>query len=1035
MLLHRVVEEFAPSTSVTLTATPTNGGTPSYQWKKNGVNISGATSDTFASSTLANNDSITVEMTSGAQCLSTTTAISSTLIPLTTRVYVKGTVDSSGDGSSWATAYKTLNEALNACNKTEIWVAKGTYTPSTYDRAISFNIPSGVKIYGGFSGTETNLADRNASLISTTNKTVLSGDLNGNDNGFSNNGENSYTVVKFRNAANTTLLDGFTITGGNANSDSGNGGGIFNDGKNNGVSNPQLNNCILTYNSAFSGGAMYNNGDDGISSPTLTNCSFLNNRANWYGGGMYSWARNWNYAGNSSPTLINCIFASNSSNYGGAIENYASNATCLNRLTNCTFYNNSANYGGVIYNDATSGSCSSVLTNCIIYGNSSSNTFYISRATMSATYCLFESNVSGYNISENGTNVTTSTLPFISTTDFRLSPCSIALNAGNPATTSVTVGTTDLAGNARFYDNGTIDMGAHEFQADPNITISTGGASSPITCMGAEGNIAFTTTNVLDGTYSLSYTGTGSPKNVTVSNNTFSLMGLNAGNYNNFTLQYAGCTATDSTTKTLTNPVLTPSVSIALTTGTQNISVGTSVIFTATPTNGGTATYQWKKNRVNISGETGNTFSSTSLENNDTISVAMTSDDNCRNTDVALSNTIKMLVHAKDTFTWTGNTSNDWTTPTNWSPIGVPTNKDDVIIPETVNMPILPSGQTVRDLKMTGSNNVVIGDNDLYVNAITGGGDSSFIVLNGTGHLIIKSLPIDTPTTIPIGASILSYDPVTIQPTNSVDFTVRVKPIATGSGFAGGGVRNFNVVVPRQWELTPSSSPGSTILTFTNGGVTFVPNNPVVGHYTSSGAWEELPAIYNDGVWTTTATSFSPFAVGEAGGFESTLPVELLSISVRNEGTVNVLDWSTTNEINNKGFQIERLNAKNQWDSIGFKNANSKESRYQFRDETPLCLTGICYYRLRQIDLNGKEVLSKVVSVSIKNSDKLKVYPSPTTDYLTIENTELELFEIYNLLGQRVLNGKITRQIDVSNLPQGTFILKVGAEQATFMKY
>ena len=81
------------------------------------------------------------------------------------------------------------------------------------------------------------------------------------------------------------------------------------------------------------------------------------------------------------------------------------------------------------------------------------------------------------------------------------------------------------------------------------FTITAGATTNPTTCGGTDGSIAFTAINIPNGTYSLSYTGTGSPKNVTVASNTFSLTGLSQGSYSNFSLSNNGCTATNNVTK------------------------------------------------------------------------------------------------------------------------------------------------------------------------------------------------------------------------------------------------------------------------------------------------------------------------------------------------------------------------------------------------------------------------------------------------------------------------------------------------------
>ena len=407
-------------------------------------------------------------------------------------------------------------------------------------------------------------------------------------------------------------------------------------------------------------------------------------------------------------------------------------------------------------------------------------------------------------------------------------------------------------------------------------------------------------------------------------------------------------------------------------------------------------------------------------------------------------------------YTWTGATSTNWAATSNWSCDVVPTSTSNVTIPTTTNQPTLGANQTITNLTLSGTNKIMLGNSNLTVNNITGGSSSSYVVTDGTGGLIIKALSTSTPTTFPIGASLTSYDPLSISPTNSVDFTAKVKATAAIGDFSG-SITDFNKVAKRQWDITPSANAGSTVLTLTNGGTTYTPTTPKVGHYTAGNVWEELAATHNNGTWTATTTSFSPFGVGEAGGFFAVLPIELLSFTGYDKGGVNVLNWATANEVNNKGFQVERRLGNSQqstgdsWEVLGFITAKNKSSSYQFLDVTPPSGAGGAYYRLRQMDNDGKETFSKVISISSKGSDKLKVYPNPVSTVLTIETGVIAKneanydYQIINLLGQTVLRGKTpplseraplegVGGLDVSALPRGNYVLKVGAEQVKFIK-
>ena len=274
------------------------------------------------------------------------------------RCYVNDDTTRLNNGTSWLDAYLSLQTAL-ADSCTEIWVASGVYMPIIgTNRAATFQLKSGVAIYGGFYGTETTLEERDP----LTNYTILSGDIDYNDNQspitnlatVTGNTTNSYHVVT---GATGATLDGFTITAGNANGgyqepcNQQCGGGMFNVN-----SNPTISNVTFIGNAAFYGGAMNNES----SAPAISNSTFSGNMADNYGGGIYSYA--------SSPMLTNVTFSGNLANLGGGMfNNWFSNPT----LTNVTFSGNTAtSSGGGMYNINSS---SPTVTDTTFSGNSATD--------------------------------------------------------------------------------------------------------------------------------------------------------------------------------------------------------------------------------------------------------------------------------------------------------------------------------------------------------------------------------------------------------------------------------------------------------------------------------------------------------------------------------------------------------------------------------------------------------------------------------------------------------------------------------------
>jgi hypothetical protein len=320
-------------------------------------------------------------------------------------------------GENWTNAFKNLQDGIRSvstCGVQEIWVAKGTYYPdhgkgiTIGSRDASFGLKNNLAIYGGFSGGETLLSQRNWA----GNKTTLSGEI-GDTSVF---GDNSFSVVEGPAAVAGAILDGFTITAGNGDANTG-------------------------INPASRGGGLY---VDDNGAPTIKNCRFLKNYA-IYGGAVF-------VRDNSHATFSNCVFMGNDcAGDGSCIYNRPGSKT---NMINCSF---TGNLAGAIGNGSDIGV---VIKNSIIWGNGGSFT----RNLATVSNCIVEGGYAGTNnLNQDPLFVAQPAIAFGSTGNLHLQPCSPAIDAGDDAATA---SITDLDGTNRkvklLSNTNLVDMGAYE---------------------------------------------------------------------------------------------------------------------------------------------------------------------------------------------------------------------------------------------------------------------------------------------------------------------------------------------------------------------------------------------------------------------------------------------------------------------------------------------------------------------------------------------------------------------------------------------
>ncbi|NVO21347.1 MAG: hypothetical protein HXX13_16720, partial [Bacteroidetes bacterium] len=611
-------------TSVTFSATPTNGGSsPSYQWKLNGSNV-GTSATTYSSASLANNDVISCVLTSNATCATGSPATSNS---------VTMTVNPNLPASVSVTASSTI-----ICSGT---VVSFTATPANGGTTPAYQWKVNGTNAGGNSPSYSNGSLANNDVVTcvmTSNATCATGNP-ATSNSVTMTVNPNLPVSVSISASATTICSGTSVTftaspvnGGSTPTyqwllNGSNVGTNSSTYTNSSLSNNDIVRCQLTSNATCATGspAMSNQVAMTVNSNLPVSVSISATATTICQGLSVTFTATPTNGG----TIPSYQWKLNGTNVGTNSNTYSTTSLANNDVVSCVLTSNASCIAG---NPATSNLITitvnpnlpvsvSIAASASTICSGSSVTFTATPANGGSTPA-YQWLLNGANVGSSSATYTTSSLANGDAVTCILTS-SIGCSTGNPATSNSLITT-----------------------VNPNlpVSVSIAASSNPI-CSGS--SVTFTATPVNSGSAPI-YQWKVNGSNVGSSSATYTSTTL--ANNEVVTCQLTsnatcatGSPATSNSITMSVNPVLTASIIISA--SSNPICSGSSVTFTAVPTNGGSSpSYQWKLNGTNV-GSNSTTYTNATLVNGDLISCVMTSNAGCVSGSPATSNTITMVVN------------------------------------------------------------------------------------------------------------------------------------------------------------------------------------------------------------------------------------------------------------------------------------------------------------------------------------------------------------------------------------------------------
>jgi hypothetical protein len=334
--------------------------------------------------------------------------------------------------------------------------------------------------------------------------------------------------------------------------------------------------------------------------------------------------------------------------------------------------------------------------------------------------------------------------------------------------------------------------------------------------------------------------------------------------------------------------------------------------------------------------------------------------------------------------------------------------------------------------------------NSLTLNAsasFTGGSDTSYI--NGP---LIRNTNSTAAYVFPFG-KLNNYEPITVTPASTAagSYTAEYFPGTPPAGTNGAGM--IGRATDEYWNISNAGGPNAQVTLVYEGDNTWSPGSPtsldnIFVSQLSGGIWtpklgSTIPGNTGSGmtpVTSSTLSSFSSFTFGFGANF--ILPVTLINFKATDYTDAVQLSWTTVNEFSFDKYELQRSADGRDFTKIGLVRAINTPlvNTYNWSDNTPL--SGVSYYRLKMIDIDGDFNYSRVIKIDRNGKKGISVYPNPVTDHrlmLTLNGQPKGdyVLSLYNLNGEQVMRMSIVhdgndgvRNIYVNkDLPGGAYYL------------